>query len=109
MHILAKTRGEIADRVNQALGNNIIQALDLVCPPNPKFGDLSLPCFALSKKIKKTPVEAASLLLGKMKANKILSAVNATGPYLNFVLNKNYLIRNVIKEVEDKKANYGAN
>ena len=118
MYALEKIKQNIAKEINKALGNDIVQASDLIFPPNPEFGDLSLPCFGLFKAFGKlpsvpnaprSPVEAASWLVGKIKTNEMLSSVKTAGPYLNFVLNKNYLAENVIKEIEKKKEKYGEN
>ena len=59
----------------------------LQAPPNPEMGDYAIPCFSLSKQLKKSPVEIAKNLQPKFKA-KFLEKVEANGPYLNFFINK---------------------
>lgn len=121
MYTLEKIKTNIAKEINTALGKKFVQASDLIFPPNPEFGDLSLPCFDLFKKLKEaklsakdlilfnTPVELASRLVGRVETNKIFSSVKAIGPYLNFILNKNYLAESVIKEISRAKEKYGEN
>ena len=117
MYALEKIKQNIAKEINKALapldsnadgvkglrngkyltglGKNIVQASDLISPPNPEFGDLSITCFEMGKKIGKTPAEAASRLVGKMKPGSVVSSVKAVGPYLNFILNKKIKDREV--------------
>ncbi len=140
MYTLEKIKQNIAKEINKALapldgntdgvknlrngkhltglGANTVQASDLISPPNPEFGDLSMPCFSLFKAFgtlrsvpnaPRSPAETASWMVGEMGQSSVVSSVKAAGPYLNFILNKNYLIQNVIKEIEGKKEEYGEN
>jgi arginyl-tRNA synthetase len=66
-------------------------------PPNPDFGDYSFPCFVLSKHFKKSPDKVAEHLKDKIKLTKNIEKIQATGPYLNFFLNKKILAEEIIK------------
>jgi len=116
MRALEKIKRNIAEEINKTLGGNIAQASDFVYPPNPEFGDLSLPCFGLFKAMKEkgisaaSPAEAASWLVGKMEIGSEASAassVKAAGPYLNFVLDKERLTKEVLAEIGKEKEKYG--
>jgi arginyl-tRNA synthetase len=107
MHTLDKVKQNIAKEINKALTKKLVQASNLIFPPNPEFGDLSLPCFDIGKKISKTPVETASWLVGRVESGEVFSSAKAVGPYLNFILNKNYLAEGVIKEITKEKGKYG--
>jgi len=72
-------------------------------PPDLELGDYSFPCFILSKKLKKNPNEIAENLFKKIKPSKNIETIKATGPYLNFFINKNKLAEQIIK----LNANYG--
>ena len=119
MYTLEKIKQNIAKEINKALTKNLVQASLLIFPPNPEFGDLSMPCFDIAsayakasadkKKIGKTATETASWLVGRVEANEFFVSVKAIGPYLNFILNKNYLTENVIKEINKEKEKYGEN
>ncbi len=107
MYTLGKIKNEIVKKVNKALGKEKIQASDLVYPPDFEMGDLSLPVFELSKKLKAKPNEIVEKLVGKIKIDKFISKVKAIGPYLNFTINKEYLTREILGEIGKLKNKYG--
>ena len=109
MYSLEKIKEHIAEKVNKALGEEIIQAPALVYPPNAEMGDLSLACFSLVKATRKSPAESADFLIGKISADDIIINLKAIGPYLNFTINKEYLTGEVIKEIFKAKEEYGEN
>lgn len=114
MYIIEKKKSNISGLINKAVGQELIAPSGLVYPPNPKMGDLSLPCFELAKKLKKTPIETAVFLNEKLVMQLScgypqFSCVSVIGPYLNFTLNKTELAKAVIKEIEKEKEKYGFN
>jgi len=109
MYSLEKIKEHIAEKVNKALGEEIIQAPALVYPPNAEMGDLSLACFSLVKATRKSPAESADFLIGKISADDMIINLKAIGPYLNFTINKEYLTGEVIKEIFKAKEEYGEN
>ncbi|MBU0722386.1 arginine--tRNA ligase [Patescibacteria group bacterium] len=110
MPILEKIKQNIADAVNAALKKkDLVKAADLVYPPNPMFGDISLPCFDLVRKLKKTATEIGEFLVGKIELNDIVVATKAIGPFLNFTFNKTKLAQGVIEEILKSKSKYGVN
>ena len=56
-------------------------------------GDLSLPCFAFAKQLGRNPVDIASDLASSVSGE---FDVSATGGYLNFKANSNWLAKNVM-------------
>jgi len=76
-------------------------------PPSPQLGDYAFPCFILAEKLKKNPAEIALELAKKIKPTKQISEIKASGPYLNFFINKNFLAEKTIKEILTKKEKYG--
>ncbi len=78
-------------------------------PADSSKGDVALPCFFLSKKLKKNPVVIAEEMVGKIKLNKVFSKVVNNGPYLNFFVDKKLFSEKLIKEILDEKGNYGKN
>ena len=108
MYTLDKIRLNIVKQINQALGTKTkVQASDLVYAPNVKFGDLSLPCFNLAKKFKKSSVETAEWLVRRIKTDKTIAAVKVIGPYLNFTINQEKLAEEVIEQISDWQSEYG--
>ena len=109
MYTLEKIKEHIAEKINKALGEEIIRASALVYPPSLEMGDLSLSCFQLIKATKKSPAQSADFLIGKVSADDIVVNLKAVGPYLNFTINKEYLAEEVIKEIFKEKEGYGKN
>lgn len=77
-------------------------------PPNPEMGDLSLPCFKLSKLMRKAPQAIAEDLKQKWEAHEAFQKVEAVSGYLNVFLNPAYFTGNVIREVLEKRERYGS-
>ncbi len=68
-------------------------------PPNLELGDYAFPCFILSKKEKKSPVQIAEKLsiTLKDKLSTNFEKIQPQGPYLNFYINKKTLAKKIIK------------
>ncbi len=77
-------------------------------PPDDKMGDYAFPCFKLAKTLKKAPVIIASEIKENIKINEeVIEKMETIGGYLNFYINKNTLIKNVLEEIESKNSKYG--
>ncbi len=74
-------------------------------PPSPELGELSLPCFKLSRTLRKPPQAIASELAEKI--NLELAAASPTGGYLNFKVSPEYFTRGVIQKIIAEGENYG--
>lgn len=77
-------------------------------PKNPAMGDIALPMFTMIKTLKK-PVpeitkEASDVI---SKSFDVIENINPTGPFINIVLNKALISDHIIKEVFEKKEEYG--
>ncbi|MDD4900960.1 MAG: arginine--tRNA ligase [Patescibacteria group bacterium] len=109
MSTLDKIKQNIADSINAALKQQIVQSADLVYPPKPEFGDISLPCYNLAKSFKKSPVEMAEFLVGEVALGGTISGTKAIGPFINFTFNKQTLAQGVLSEIALAKNQYGLN
>ena len=76
-------------------------------PPDSNMGDLALPCFRLSKKLRRSPVEIASSLEKKINCAQFKS-VKAEGGYLNFKLDGTEFAKRVIADVNRLGDKYGS-
>ena len=76
-------------------------------PPDPNMGDIALPCFKLSKKLKKAPAMIAQQFLSSFKSCEHISKVEALSGYLNFFLNKRRFIEEVLSAVLNCGSDYG--
>lgn len=77
-------------------------------PKNPAMGDIALPMFTMIKTLKK-PVpeitkEASDVI---SKSFDVIENINPTGPFINIVLNKALISDHIIKDVFEKKEEYG--
>ncbi len=77
-------------------------------PKNPAMGDIALPMFTMIKTLKK-PVpeitkEASDVI---SKSFDVIENINPIGPFINIVLNKALISDHIIKDVFEKKEEYG--
>ncbi len=77
-------------------------------PKDSSLGDYALPCFFLSRKLKKNPAEIALELSRKLQDSKVFDKVNAVGPYVNFFVNKSKRASEVINQILSEGDKYGS-
>ena len=77
----------------------------LEVPKNIEFGDLTFPCFFLSKTLKKNPNEIAENLNKKLneKAPSFLDEINFIGAYINFKFNKGFVCEKVLNSIQSNE------
>jgi len=80
----------------------------LEIPPNPEMGDLALPCFKLSRILKKPPVQIAQDLASAMPENENIERVENVSGYLNIFLNKSKYIDEVLSHILKAGKTYGS-
>lgn len=78
----------------------------LEVPPNQKMGDYAFPCYALSKVLRKSPVEIAAEL-GNLVGLEGIERCEPSGAYLNFYLNRRMVGMKTVKSILDKQENAG--
>jgi len=78
-------------------------------PPDPSLGDYAFPCFILAKDFKKNPSEIAEELAGKVSKAlpKEISGAKAINGYLNFFIDRKFLVENIINNVLKEKEKFG--
>ena len=81
----------------------------LEVPPNPSFGDYSLPCFLMAKGLKKNPNEIAANLAKLFTYDKYIEKVECKGAYVNFFINKEKFNSITLNEILKLKDKYGFN
>lgn len=99
MSPLNQAKNQILKELKKHLNKVQISENDIVMPPNPKMGDLSLPCFKLGMQAKD--------LKKKIKSSGLISNIEVIGPYLNFFLDKTKLTEIVLKQIAKEKQRYG--
>ncbi len=81
----------------------------LEIPPDPGFGDLALPCFALAKTLKKAPARISEELAAKLAGMEGLywNRASAGGPYLNFFIAPEAYGREVLRQIWQEGNKFG--
>lgn len=78
-------------------------------PSNKEMGDYSFPCFRLAKVLKKSPQIIAEELKEKLIfENDEITKIEVVNGYLNFFINNLQLVKEVLKEIDEKKEKYGS-
>lgn len=76
-------------------------------PPQSDMGDFAFPCFRLAKTLKKSPVMIAGEIKDKIDTDEYIERIEEKSGYLNFYINNEKLVEEVLKEIEKKKEEYG--
>ncbi len=79
----------------------------LETPPDPAMGDFALPCFKLSKVLRKAPPQISDALAEKI-SSPLLSKVESVKGYLNFFVSPDMFARTVVEAALDQKDRYGS-
>ncbi len=100
----------IAKAINKVININEKELEDFIeIPKDTTMGDYAFPCFKLAKELRKAPPAIASDIKEKLEIDeKYIKKVEIVGGYLNFYINNNILVEEVLKEFETKKENYGS-
>ena len=105
-------KSEIAKKIAQVVKLETSELETYIeIPKDSTNGDFSFPCFRLAKELRKAPQVIASEIKEKLEleeSNDIIEKIDAIGGYLNFYINKNILIKEVLSEINKEKENYGA-
>ena len=106
-----KTAALIADTISEKFGEGILSASDvfmmLEYPPDRTMGDLALPCFRLSKSLRRSPIEIAKTLAESVKCEEF-SSIEALNGYLNFRIDGTMFAKRVLSDINEQGARYGA-
>lgn len=74
-------------------------------PPQPQLGHLALPCFKLSKRLRKDSAMIAKDIVERFKMSGV--SVTASGPYANFRWDLPYLYNETVGKIFTEKEAYG--
>lgn len=85
--------------------NEIFELLEY--PPDTSMGDIALPCFKLSRTLRRSPVQIALALAEAFDGQGIISAQALNG-YINFKVDDGALVKFVLDEVFEKGERYGS-
>ncbi len=99
--LIASELAKVIDSLDQNAISNLLEQ-----PKSSDLGDIAFPAFSLAKVERKAPQAIAADIAEKINPSHFEKVV-ATGPYVNFFLNKAKISDQVIKEVIKEGADYG--
>jgi len=99
--LIASELAKVIDNLDQSAISNLLEQ-----PKSSDLGDIAFPAFSLAKVERKAPQAIAADIAEKIDPSHFEKVV-ATGPYVNFFLNKAKISDQVIKEVIKEGADYG--
>jgi arginyl-tRNA synthetase len=77
-------------------------------PPKPDMGDLALPCFFLSKKLRQSPVKIAAEIAEKFDCGELFISAEAAGPFVNICVEGSKLAPSIIDKIMQDDHEYGS-
>ncbi len=77
-------------------------------PPDEQMGDLALPCFKLSRALRRSPVQIAESLSGALTGLDCVSEVSVLSGYLNIRIAPEYLAGTVLPDILTARERYGS-
>ena len=106
-----KTAGLLADCVAKSFGEGLLSADEIFSmleyPPDRAMGDVALPCFRLSRSLKRSPVDIAKALAESFSCSEF-SEVTALNGYLNFRIDPTAFAARVIGDIDRLGDKYGS-
>lgn len=108
------------EEIKQIIAKSIFNALDndnitveeieskIETPKDKQNGDLAYPCFNLAKVLKNSPVNIANSIKDKIVLDEKISKVEVVNGFLNFYLNSDNIVNDVLKRIVDQKEKYGS-
>ena len=106
-----KTAALLESAVETSFGAGLLSAEEIFSmleyPPDSSMGDLALPCFKLSKSLRRSPVQIADTLAKSIECAEF-SEISAVNGYLNFKINPAEFAKRVVGDVELLGDKYGS-
>ncbi len=106
-----KTAALLCDAVSQKFGEGLLSADEIFSmleyPPDKSMGDIALPCFRLSKSLRRSPVQIAEVLREAVNCPEY-SEVSAISGYLNFKIDAQAFSKRVVSDIFNAGEKYGS-
>ena len=103
--------GILAKAVEEKFGADLLSAEEIFAmleyPPDKSMGDIALPCFRLSKTLRRSPVQIAEML-GSAIDSEDFSEISAINGYLNFKINMGAFAKRVTSDIFTLGEKYGS-
>ena len=105
-------RQRIAGLVQEALPEEAIRHIDIgtiiEIPADPKLGDYAFPAFSLARVLKKAPQRIAQEVADSITPPPWVERMEVVGGYLNFFIEKSFMVREVLQRIQDEGEAYGS-
>ena len=104
-----KIKEDIIDNLSvilEKLGYPIEVKLEI--PPDEKMGDYAYPCFPIAKIVKKKPFDIAEKIKSNLPPLNGIKSIEVKGAYINFFIDKTWLIGETIPLIIDMGDEYGS-
>jgi len=103
---LRESIAEVLAGASGVLKQDVSDMLEV--PSDTAMGDFALPCFKLSKIMRKAPQQIAQDLRDRIDKPGFVSRIENVGGYLNFYIDRAFMARLAIENVLEKGGRYGS-
>lgn len=111
LKIKSSVAATVLEEIKKAAPQTEIDAEEVAAmleyPPDPSMGDLALPCFKLSKKMRRSPVQIAETIAAGL-SSPCLKKTEAVNGYLNMYISDACLSSEVLEKAVKNGDKYGA-
>ncbi|MGI6081388.1 MAG: arginine--tRNA ligase [Limnochordia bacterium] len=105
-------RQRIAGLVQEALPEEAVRQLDIgtmiEVPADQALGDYAFPTFSLARVLRQAPPRIAQEVAGRITPPPWVERMEVVGGYLNFFIDKSFMVREVLKRIQDEGDTYGS-
>jgi arginyl-tRNA synthetase len=108
MGIMDDFRNEVTAAVSAALSSIGADVPFTAEVPSADAADLAVPCFTMSKQLRKSPKEIAEQLASAITPSGTISEVSALNGYLNFTMDSTALVEGTLKDIIQEGDAYGS-
>lgn len=96
----------LSDTIAELSAEDIYAMLEY--PPDPGMGDVALPCFRLSRVLRKNPVQIAEELAAAFPAVPLVQRVEAVKGYLNVFFDQGAFAQALVRDILNDDVVYGS-
>lgn len=104
---MKEIKKNIAGKIAEYLGKEDGEIFENIeVPKESTMGDFAYPCFKLSKELRKSPVMIAEDIKENVKFEDSIEKVEVVSGYLNFFVNNEKVVKDIMEEIILKKEKY---
>ncbi len=100
-------KAAVLDRISKTIEKvygNLPETASLVFPPSVALGDFAFECFPLAKQFRKSPTDIADKVAKALETDDLIQKIQAAGPYINIMMNRDVLFGALCKEIMEKES-----